>query len=456
MKRRGRVTSLFLVAILCAMAVLGRGKQTQAITGEPDLLIGQVKITSSNGQFISLYNNSDHMVNMSKVQLAYYNNYDLSLSPASKIINLSGELAPGNYYLVSDDSLMVCYKMIVHAASLGFSTSGGMLQVLQLTQGTPGGQVSSVLLDWIAWAKASTTGVLTDAHGAWTLPKDTTSFLSRVWPADGQPKTPGAGTWQTVSVGASGSCDLQAQISASVTPSASSSPSAVKAAVTEKPPVGSSNSGLVAPELTEIFPNPASPQTDEADEFVELYNPNPAAYDLTGYRLEAGSTYSKGYTFKSGSIEPKSYASFSITETKLQLTNSEGQVRLLDRDGGTISETAPYEDAPAGSTWSLVGDSWQWSTKPTPGVVNTASTDKEEDAAGTSAKKTISGKVAGVSTTSSEKEFDDAAPLHPLVLAAVGLGAVAYALYEYRRDMANRIFQLRRYLRSRRQVRARL
>lgn len=443
-----------ILILACALF----SSRSLAVTGEPQILIGQVKITSSNGQFITLYNNSDETIDMASVQLAYFNNFDLSKSTSNKFISLSGKLAPGNYYLVSDGALFVCYKMTVNAVSLGFSTTAGMVQVLRLVQTTPGGLVTSSLVDSVAWSK-------TAASGAQTLPVATSDFMQRVWPATA-PKTTGGGTWQSVHPGTTESCDLQTQLAASITPSATIPPAVTPpvttiAAATSAQPATPQNIGLVAPELTELFPNPAAPQADDADEFIELYNPNQAIFDLTGYRIEVGTSYSRGYTFKSGTLAPNSYTAFKITDTGLQLSNTEGQARLLDTNGVMISETAAYESAPEGSSWSLIGDSWQWSDKPSPNSVNTASAGEDSTgsttkAAGTSAKKTSTGKVAGASTTtpnSAPAQLNDAAPLHPLVLAGVGLGAVGYALYEYRRDMANRLFQLRRYLRLRREAR---
>jgi hypothetical protein len=420
---------------------------------EPDLLIGQIKITSNSGQFITLYNNSTETIDMSSVQLAYFNNYDLSKATSSRFITLSGKLPPLNYYLVSDGAVFICYKMTVNSVSLGFSSTAGQVQVLKLSQKAPGSPVTSVLHDAVAWSKSS-------ASGAQTLPSQTTDFLQRVWPVN-MAKSAGGGSWQVVKPNINNVCDLQTQLEASATPEAE-----VLAAAT--PPVTTLpaeapkdevkillNVGLTAPELTELFPNPASPQTDDEDEFIELYNPNELSYDLAGYRLEAGSSYSRGHTFKEGSIPAKSFVSFSIKDTKLQLSNSEGQVRLLAPDGTVISESASYEDAPDGESWSLVADSWQWTNQTTAGSLNLASktADTEVSDSASSTRKPAA-KVASASTgTTADLEpgqLDDATPLHPLTLAGVGTGAVAYALYEYRRDMANRIFQLKRYFRLRR------
>jgi len=450
------ITATFLLSL--SLLRFGWFNQASAIPSGT-ILIGQIKITSSNGQFVSLYNNTSADIDMSTVQLAYYNYYDLTSSKltSSRFIPLSGKLPSHSYYMVSDGALLICYKMIVNAQSLGFSSTAGTLQI---TQNGP-----SNVLDSVAWSKTA----VTTPTGVQTLPSSTSGFLQRAW-VEGVSKTAND-PWISVTPASSDSCDLQTQIAASSTPSApiaNTTPQSVKTVAADSTnTTTNSNIGLVAPELTELFPNPAAPQSDDNDEFIELYNPNPQAFSLAGYRLEAGTTYSRGYNFTTGELEPKSYKAFLITDTDLQLSNTEGQVRLLAPDGTTISETPGYESAPEGQSWSLIADNWQWTETVTPNAANLASADTVT-VAGTSSskpkttvstKKTTTGKVDAASTntpSSDPSQLNDAAPLHPLILAGVGAAAVAYAVYEYRKDMANGLFRLRRYLRNRRAVRARV
>ena len=441
--------------ILYALFPLGYVRaQTQAVPSAA-ILIGQIKITSSNGQFISLYNNTSADIDMSTVQLAYYNYYDLTSSKltSSRYIPLSGKLASHNYYMVSDGALMICYKMTVNAQSLGFSSTAGTLQV---TQNGP-----SNVLDSVAWSKTT----VTTPAGVQTLPTSTSGFLQRAW-VSGVAKTAND-PWISVVPSASDACDLQTQIAASSTPTApvaTDAPQNVTVVAPANDTTTTNNLGLVAPEITELFPNPAEPQSDDTDEFIELYNPNDAVFNLSNYRVEAGTSYSRGFTFTSDTLQPKSYTAFMITDTNLQLANTEGQARLLAPDGTTISETPGYEDAPDGESWSIIGDSWQWTDTVTPNAVNLPSasapaTGSSASATSTKTTKTAAkkstGKVAGASTntpsnSSGATDLNDAAPLHPLVLAGVGAAAVAYAIYEYRTDVANRIFKFRRYFRNRR------
>jgi hypothetical protein len=212
-------------------------------------------------------------------------------------------------------------------------------------------------------------------------------------------------------------------------------------------------------QITELLPNPATPQTDEEDEFVELYNPSNEPIDVTGYKIEAGSTFAYNYSIPSGSIGPHEYSIFSSGNSSLSLANSAGQARLLNTDGQIVSTTDPYKDAPEGQAWALIDGAWMWTASPTPALANTylapplslaaAKTAKKASAKtkakpkATTAKKAAT-KAAKKSSGGTSGEEQESAPLHMPVLVGVGASALLYAAYEYRQDFANALHKLRR------------
>ncbi|HKR82490.1 MAG TPA: lamin tail domain-containing protein [Candidatus Saccharimonadales bacterium] len=238
----------------------------------------------------------------------------------------------------------------------------------------------------------------------------------------------------------------------------------------------STDIGLVTPQITELLPNPAAPQTDARDEFIELYNSNDTMFDLSGFALQVGLTTKHKYVFPPGTtLLPKSFTSFSSAATGLTMSNSGGQAALLDPFGDTLNQTDPYGNAKEGQVWALAGSTWYWSTTATPNAANiitaaspskkavavTAAATKKSAAAKTVAAakpKTTKAKAKAKSETpktpTGKGSFASLSPLHPGVLAVVGMFAILYGLYEYRQDMANKFYQLRENRTARRAARA--
>lgn len=229
-----------------------------------------------------------------------------------------------------------------------------------------------------------------------------------------------------------------------------------------KPHYPAGNIGLMAPQLTEVLPNPAAPQTDAADEFIELYNPNAATFELTGFWLEAGK---KRYVFADGTmLPPGAFRAYFSADTRLSLSNSGGQVRLIDPFGNAIASTDVYGAAKDGQAWARTGGSWAWTTTPTPQAANvvTVPAAKKKAASQGSAKSSASVASAAKSTAAAKTGSSEAVqgtsvasiipdtPVHGSVLALVGGFALLYGLYEYRHDLANLIYRLRHYRATRR------
>jgi hypothetical protein len=223
-----------------------------------------------------------------------------------------------------------------------------------------------------------------------------------------------------------------------------------------------SDAGLAAPQISELLPNPAAPKTDADDEFIELYNTNDKAFDLTGFSLQAGTTTVHKYTFPAGTtINAHQFLAFYSSDTGLSLSNSDGQVKFLEPAGNVLGQTDQYGTAKDDYAWVSADGLWQWTTTPTANAANVisappaaaakaASKAKSSSAAKKSTKKSSKAVAASPSSSNLPSGGTPAGRLHPGVLAGIGSLAVVYALYEYRNDLANQLYKFRRYREARR------
>lgn len=467
-------TLLSAAVVVCGLVCTPQPVVSAEATNASSLTISQLKITSSNGQFVTLYNASGATLDMSKFQLEYFNSYDLSKATSSRLISLSGTLPSHGYYMVSDDSLLLCYQMSVASMSLGFSSTAGMVEVLGFNQSSAGGSVVPTLQDYVSWSKASLAGVQ-------TLPTNTSASLLRQ-PVDAlhnpQVGLAGAGSWQLVLPDPNNPCGLVTYSGSTPIGSGMSQllpgaePEAIVLDGNPDQPLTASASlpgadiGLMAPRVTEILPNPVGTGNDATDEFIELYNPNPVSFDLTGFSLQVGTTTLHSFTFPAGTqLPPQGYVAYYSTDTGLNLSNTSGQAALLDPMGNSLSKTDLYATAKDGYGWALANGSWAWTTRLTPNaaniVVKPAVATKKVAAAKASkkaaaAKKPLSASKPAKLTASTVGAGSDAVPLTPVhlqTLVVVAAIAVLYGAYEYRADITNRLYQLSCYLGLRRRNR---
>jgi hypothetical protein len=222
------------------------------------------------------------------------------------------------------------------------------------------------------------------------------------------------------------------------------------------------NSTTYAPlVISELFPDPASPQTDSDDEFIELYNPTAETVSAEGYVLESGADFRYHFTIGSDiTIAPGGYAAITSANSHLSLTNSGTGVRLLNPAGQVISEASSYGQAKSGQAWANVNGAWQWTTQPTPGASNILSvpavapattSKKTATKTKTTTAKTATAKVPKTTASASKTAAKTAASTQPplpdeqnanselqgyLLLIPIGLIAVGYIVYEYRKDIA--------------------
>ncbi|MCW1908425.1 MAG: lamin tail domain-containing protein [Candidatus Saccharibacteria bacterium] len=239
-----------------------------------------------------------------------------------------------------------------------------------------------------------------------------------------------------------------------------SPPPASPPAAASKPAVlGSTifNQGLLPPHITELLPNPSSPQTDANDEFIELYNPNAEPFSLTKYKLQTGTTFSSSVTLADRQIPARGYLVITSADTSLSLSNTAGGARLIDPEAKVIAESAAYDEAAAGQAWAFIDGEWRWTTSPTPGAANLlALSDAEEESSrttGTSDNQSVKAAKSNKSSSNSSDVTEEPAKspsIHLIIIALVASLAVGYAIYEYRHDLGNLIYRLRAYREDRR------
>ena len=207
--------------------------------------------------------------------------------------------------------------------------------------------------------------------------------------------------------------------------------------------------------ITELFPDPASPQEDDKDEFVEIYNPNDEEVDTTGYALKSGGNLQYDFTFDGTIVIPAhGYAAITSADSDLVLSNSGTEVHLYDPAGSQIDSSPDYGKAKEGQSWMRDETGWHWSLNPTPGAMNdlqvpppkttakTASTKKTTTKKASKAKAPSSKKTTPVEqTASTDNAYDQ--PANLLILGAIGSAALIYVIYEYRQDIARFVRKLR-------------
>lgn len=447
------------IVVLATVAANIGGVQAD---GVPQLVISQFKITSSAGQFVTLYNQSSTTLDLSQFEVDYINSSGKLAS-----IPVTGQLASHAFYMLSDDQVRLCFQLTVDATSLGFATTSGTLQIWQVSSD----KTSKQLQDAVTWASKATTGAV-------TLPtqnaSNTVSLLRQPVDAVGNPQVASAtgGSWQAVMPDAANPCNLD--IVSTTTPVASPSsnpgnqlgagqepPATIVSlddgneATAAAPQLPAADIGLNAPQITELLPNPNGTGTDDTDEFIELYNANQVPFDLSGFTLETGTSTKHTYVFPDGTTLPANgFSAFYSADTGLSLSNSSGAADLLDPFGNQIAQSGTYSTAKDGVAWALAKGKWYWTAAVTPGTPNvikqvatvkTASAKKKTVAVKGAATTTgaSGGSAAGTNSASGDADATTTVPTHWYVLAGIAAVAVGYGVYEYRHDLANRIRQLR-------------
>lgn len=213
--------------------------------------------------------------------------------------------------------------------------------------------------------------------------------------------------------------------------------------------------------ITEVFPDPASPQLDGNDEFIEIYNPNDIAVNLKDYVLQTGSNFRYSYTLGDTPLGSYSYLAITSSVSNLSLANSGSGVRLLDPNGTIVYEAASYGKAEEGQSWIQDETGWHWTTTPTPGATNvlsvaaaksssstsTKSTTKKSSSSSSSAKAPTSTKSTSDSDSQTDSQNSSTSsawkPQYWLVVPIAVL-VLGYIIYEYRQEISRTFQKIKR------------
>lgn len=123
--------------------------------------------------------------------------------------------------------------------------------------------------------------------------------------------------------------------------------------------------------LSELLPNPDG--EDATGEWVEIYNPNGQAIDLSRFILEQ-------YLIPSGTVvSPYSYLVFYRNVTEITLNNAGDTVRLFF-PGGLMFNEVDYGQSSEDLAWAMDMDGrWEWTESLTPGAANDIYLSPEEE-----------------------------------------------------------------------------
>ncbi len=449
--------SISRVGVLALMAVLLLPLGALADTAQPRLQIREINLTGE--EFVVLQNAGTAAAQLDQYWLGYSTDDATNYVVPTQQLP-AGSLAPGQAILLNNGSVSTCDATVVD--QLGFSSLSNTKGTLQLRQLTNTGVSSTfTTVDSVAWGKlpadaiqiAKESQLSDDANAVWYRNVSDNAALWRVGdlqdcslalaslPSDDPALPPPVVVWP---------------VSTTSPPSilVGSSPHSSK----PTPGIPASDKGLKAPQLSEILPNPASPQTDAVDEFIELYNPNGRAFDLSGFMLQTASTSSSTthtYHFPAGTtINAGGFRAFKSSQTHLALSNSGGQVWLVDPLGTTLDTCDPYGTAKDGQSWVDASGKWQWTLQATPGTTNKLAmpiaTNGSSKTATVNGKKVtaITGGSSGAGSTLGANTVAEQQPtplsIHPLTLAIIIVVGLLYGAYEYRYDLALKYRQLRR------------
>jgi len=128
--------------------------------------------------------------------------------------------------------------------------------------------------------------------------------------------------------------------------------------------------------ITELLPNVSG--ADDGNEFIELYNPNNVAVNLSDYLLEVGMEFEYQFCLPDELLEPGAYRTLFNSEVAFTLRNTTSQARIVTQAGEPVFTVPFYVHPKDDESWALVGDEWMYTNQPTPTQENKVNTPEEE------------------------------------------------------------------------------
>jgi len=465
---------LLTAAVLCVGQAPVVWAQTDQPTAKP-ILITELQTGGSSDateEFVELYNPNDTAIDITGWQLQYRAASGTAVQtwPASTIkatLACPTRSAADCTVQIQPKGRLVLVHTIANIAgafpmSGGFSATGGEVRLAQ-----PG--TTPILQDFVGYGTAS------DSEGSPATAPSPGKTIKRVLDADGNPidtnnnaddfiagcGDPSPGIADTNPLPYTTGCKaLQTDDTSTQSGQTSDSDTSNTDQSQDQPTTPDSTQTYLPILVTEVFPDPAAPQQDSTDEFIELYNPNDTTVTLSSYTLQTGTDWRYHFTLGDTPLGPHDYYAVSSAVTKLSLSNSGSGVRLIDPNGQTVFEVPTYGDAKEGQAWMPNDGVWQWTLTPTPNAPNilTVPASKPALTAGTVPKKTtkpktttskVAAKIAAPKLPKATKKTTtkSTAPLaaqtaatNPApqywLLAPIGTIAGGYALYEYRSEIS--------------------
>ena len=458
MKCRSFLWRVGLVVLLCFAPVTARAEDATAVVA-PKIVIREAKITGE--EFIVLQA-TEHIPQLSDYWIGYAGSDTIepgAIVPTQQLPQY--ELQAGQAILLTSDGAEVCDAVLTTKLSVSLGDSKGTL-ALRVLQNS-GLTSTFTTIDSVNWTKPSASGTTTSQLDI----RKEAGMNYAVWyhdPTFQQPWRVGNLAACVLTLGSLTASTVDPPATVEWTRIATEPPAIIEASVNESnvdvEASSNLNLGLAPPLITELLPNPTGTGNDATDEFIELYNSNDVPFTLAGFTLQTGLSTTHSWLIPAGVTVPaKSYKVFYANESGLSMSNTSGQATLFDTAGTQVAQSDPYDSAPDGQAWALANGTWYWTTKPTPAMTNDiaapivkAATAAKKVTTNTTAVKSATTKTPTKVASSTTKTSSTVAPeqatstaLHPLVLATVALVAIGYGVYEYRHDLANAFYKLRRH-----------